>query len=206
MTTFKSILIFDAIFYKINIGGFTIVDMDKNNRKCNINLKFYRKENYNLLKPVIVISILDFNFLPFDEYITETELYQVLENYVLLTELNERDEKIISDISDNVENTFNSFKSNYITSSDIKKTYATKEELRNCINNIDTGISIDLTDYVKKDDLINYVNINTFNNGLNKLNSDIKNFIIPQTLETFKTENNFVSKTYVDGKSKTIKA
>ena len=33
---------------KINIGGFTIIDMDKNNKKCNINLKFYRKENYNL--------------------------------------------------------------------------------------------------------------------------------------------------------------
>lgn len=38
---------------KINIGGFTIVDMDKNNRKCNINLKFYRKENYNLLKQTL---------------------------------------------------------------------------------------------------------------------------------------------------------
>ena len=161
----------------------------------DVSKKYATKEEVrNILNGSIEIdtSILD-------EYITETELSQVLENYVPLTELNKRDEKIISDISDNVENTFNSFKSNYITSSDIKKTYATKEELRNCINNIDTGISIDLTDYVKKDDLINYVNINTFNNGLNKLNSDIKNFIIPQTLETFKTENNFVSKTYVDG-------
>ena len=38
---------------KINIGGFTIIDMDKNNKKCNINLKFYRKENYNLLKQTL---------------------------------------------------------------------------------------------------------------------------------------------------------
>ena len=38
---------------KINIGGFTIIDMDKNNRKCNIHLKFYRKENYNLLKQTL---------------------------------------------------------------------------------------------------------------------------------------------------------
>ena len=38
---------------KINIGGFTIIDMDKNNKKCNIDLKFYRKENYNLLKQTL---------------------------------------------------------------------------------------------------------------------------------------------------------
>ena len=42
---------------KINIGGFTIVDMDKNNRKCNINLKFYRKENYNLLKQTLKLLL-----------------------------------------------------------------------------------------------------------------------------------------------------
>ena len=34
---------------KINIGGFTIVDMDKNNRKCNINLKFYRNFSFIIL-------------------------------------------------------------------------------------------------------------------------------------------------------------
>ena len=35
---------------KINIGSFTIVQMDKENKKCNIHFKFYRKNNYYLLK------------------------------------------------------------------------------------------------------------------------------------------------------------
>ena len=35
---------------KIVIGRFTITELDKENKKCNIKLKFYREDNYELLK------------------------------------------------------------------------------------------------------------------------------------------------------------
>lgn len=38
---------------KINVGSFTIVQMDKENKKCNIHFKFYRKNNYYLLKKAL---------------------------------------------------------------------------------------------------------------------------------------------------------
>lgn len=38
---------------KIVIGRFTIVELDKENKKCNINLKFYREDNYDLLKSAL---------------------------------------------------------------------------------------------------------------------------------------------------------
>lgn len=38
---------------EINIGTFTILQMDKENKKCNIHLKFYRKNNYLLLKKTL---------------------------------------------------------------------------------------------------------------------------------------------------------
>lgn len=34
---------------KIIIGRFNITDLDKENKKCNLNLKFYREDNYELL-------------------------------------------------------------------------------------------------------------------------------------------------------------
>lgn len=37
-----------------------------------VSYQLKQKEKYNTLKPVIVISILDYNFLPYKEYITET--------------------------------------------------------------------------------------------------------------------------------------
>ena len=35
---------------KIVIGMFTITELDKENKKCNLKLKFYREDNYDLLK------------------------------------------------------------------------------------------------------------------------------------------------------------
>lgn len=35
---------------KIIIGRFNITDLDKENKKCNLNLKFYREDNYELLR------------------------------------------------------------------------------------------------------------------------------------------------------------
>ncbi|WP_297713229.1 GNAT family protein [Clostridium sp.] len=35
---------------KIVIGRFTITELDKENKKCNLKLKFYRENNYDLLK------------------------------------------------------------------------------------------------------------------------------------------------------------
>lgn len=35
---------------KIVIGRFTITELDKENKKCNLKLKFYRENNYELLK------------------------------------------------------------------------------------------------------------------------------------------------------------
>ena len=35
---------------KIVIGRFTITELDKENKKCNLKLKFYREDNYELLK------------------------------------------------------------------------------------------------------------------------------------------------------------
>lgn len=35
---------------KIIIGRFTITELDKENKKCNLKLKFYREDNYELLK------------------------------------------------------------------------------------------------------------------------------------------------------------
>lgn len=37
----------------INIGRFEIIDLDKENRKCDIKLKFYRDDNYNLIKETL---------------------------------------------------------------------------------------------------------------------------------------------------------
>ncbi|GAB6168902.1 GNAT family protein [Clostridium carnis] len=37
----------------IVIGRFTIVDLDSENKKCNVKLKFYRENNYDLLKETI---------------------------------------------------------------------------------------------------------------------------------------------------------
>lgn len=38
---------------KILIGRFTIIELDKENKKCNVKLKFYRDKNYDLLKDAI---------------------------------------------------------------------------------------------------------------------------------------------------------
>lgn len=38
---------------KILIGRFTIIELDKENKKCNVKLKFYRDKNYDLLKDTI---------------------------------------------------------------------------------------------------------------------------------------------------------
>ena len=38
---------------KILIGRFTIIELDKENKKCNVKLKFYRDRNYDLLKDAI---------------------------------------------------------------------------------------------------------------------------------------------------------
>lgn len=35
---------------KILIGRFTIIELDKDNKKCNVKFKFYREKNYDLLK------------------------------------------------------------------------------------------------------------------------------------------------------------
>lgn len=37
----------------IVIGRFTITELDKENKKCNIKLKFYREDNYELLKTTL---------------------------------------------------------------------------------------------------------------------------------------------------------
>ena len=34
---------------KIVVGRFTITELDKENKKCNLKLKFYREDNYDLL-------------------------------------------------------------------------------------------------------------------------------------------------------------
>lgn len=38
---------------KIVIGRFTITELDKENKKCNLKLKFYRENNYELLKSTL---------------------------------------------------------------------------------------------------------------------------------------------------------
>ena len=38
---------------KIVIGRFTITELDKENKKCNLKLKFYREDNYDLLKSTV---------------------------------------------------------------------------------------------------------------------------------------------------------
>lgn len=38
---------------KINIGRFEIVNLDKQNKKCDVNLKFYRNNEYELLKETL---------------------------------------------------------------------------------------------------------------------------------------------------------
>ncbi|MDS0527276.1 GNAT family N-acetyltransferase [Clostridium sp. SHJSY1] len=38
---------------KINIGRFTIIDLDEENKKCSIKLKFYRDDDYELLKETL---------------------------------------------------------------------------------------------------------------------------------------------------------
>ena len=43
---------------KIVIGRFTITELDKENKKCNLKLKFYREDNYDLLK-ITLESILN---------------------------------------------------------------------------------------------------------------------------------------------------
>ena len=42
---------------KINIGRFEIVDLDKQNKKCNVNLKFYRNDDYELLKETLSLIL-----------------------------------------------------------------------------------------------------------------------------------------------------
>lgn len=38
---------------KINIGRFTIIDLDEENKKCSIKLKFYRDDDYELLRETL---------------------------------------------------------------------------------------------------------------------------------------------------------
>lgn len=42
---------------KIVIGRFTIMELDKENKKCNVNFKFYREDNYELLKSAIELIL-----------------------------------------------------------------------------------------------------------------------------------------------------
>ena len=42
----------------IFIGRFTIVEFDKDNKKCNVKLKFYRDNKYNLLKETIELILM----------------------------------------------------------------------------------------------------------------------------------------------------
>ena len=42
---------------RIIIGRFSILDMDKKNKKCNVNFKFYRNDNYDLLKETLELII-----------------------------------------------------------------------------------------------------------------------------------------------------
>ena len=42
---------------KIVIGRFTIVELDKENKKCNVKFKFYREDNYEVLKESIQLIL-----------------------------------------------------------------------------------------------------------------------------------------------------
>ncbi|WP_300381298.1 GNAT family protein [Clostridium sp.] len=42
----------------IFIGRFTIVEIDKDNKKCNVKLKFYRENKYDLLKKTIELILM----------------------------------------------------------------------------------------------------------------------------------------------------
>jgi len=42
---------------KINIGRFEIVHLDKENKKCNVNLKFYRNDDYELIKETLSLIL-----------------------------------------------------------------------------------------------------------------------------------------------------
>lgn len=42
---------------KINIGRFNIIEMNNENRHCNIKFKFYRESDYNLLKETLKIML-----------------------------------------------------------------------------------------------------------------------------------------------------
>ena len=42
---------------KIVIGRFTIVELDKENKKCNVKFKFYREDNYEVLKEAVQLIL-----------------------------------------------------------------------------------------------------------------------------------------------------
>lgn len=42
---------------KINIGRFNIVELDEENRKCNIKFKFYRRDDHGLLKETLKLLL-----------------------------------------------------------------------------------------------------------------------------------------------------
>ena len=44
---------------KIVIGRFTITELDKENKKCNLKLRFYREDNYDLLKKISQLNVDD---------------------------------------------------------------------------------------------------------------------------------------------------
>ena len=44
---------------KIVIGRFTITELDKENKKCNLKLRFYREDNYDLLKVTLEAILKD---------------------------------------------------------------------------------------------------------------------------------------------------
>lgn len=131
-------------------------------------------------------------------YVKEESLDLKLQNYITFDNLKNEKNNILTETSNNVNELFENFKSDYLTISNIEKTYVTKEELRNFINNIETSEPADLKDYVKKTELSNYVDKTSFNDDISKLEKNIKSKIVPQLLESFKSENNYVSKTYVD--------
>lgn len=61
---------------KINAGRFEIIDLDTENKKCSVKLKFYRNDNYELLKEALILILKaifkDININKVNIYVADT--------------------------------------------------------------------------------------------------------------------------------------
>lgn len=133
------------------------------------------------------------------EFITESDLknYDFVNTESLKTSLLE----LKYDISENIiSTTLNEIKSDYATKNYAMRTFATKDELRNFILSDSPFDETILNQYVKSTELDNYIDNVELNDKLNDIVEIINNKYIPNSLTSFKLNNNFATQKYVDVK------